>query len=68
MSKPNNKSLPNIRISQLLKSNMEFALSELNKSNLVSITMQDFRRLAYELLSQMVLQHKQIPIEVLKSN
>jgi len=59
-----NKTLPSIRISEETHSNIEASISKHNKKSLVKLSKQEFRRLAYELLSQMILQEKEIPLKL----
>ena len=58
------KSLPPIRVSSKTISNMLSAIESYNKKNLVAMTSADFRRLSYELLSQLILQGKELPIKI----
>ena len=58
------KTLPSIRISEETESNIEASISKHNKQSLVKLSKQEFRRLAYELLSQLILQDKEIPIKL----
>jgi len=44
--------------------NMHLAIDKHNKKSLVALTEPEFRRLALELLSQLILQDKEIPIQL----
>ena len=58
-------SLPSIKVKETTKENMIRAIEKYNKNNLVRLTQQEFRRLSYNLLSQMILQDFNIPIKLL---
>lgn len=58
------KTLSSLRVSEKTISNMKAAIRKYNEKNLVSLTENEFRRLAYEFLSQMILQDKPIPIKL----
>lgn len=60
------QTLPAIKILEVTKQNIEAAIKKYNdnpKNNLF-LTIQDFRRMAYELLSQSILQGKEIPVKL----
>jgi len=58
-------SLPSIKLKESTKENMDSAIKKYNKTSLVQLSQQEFRRLSYELLSQMILQDFEIPIKLL---
>jgi len=60
-----NKTLNPIRISESTFNNIKSAIREYNKNNLVNLSEAEFRRISYELLSQLILQKKEIPLELL---
>ena len=57
-------SLPSIKIKLSTKENILRAVEKFNQSSLVKLSQQDFRRLSYELLSQLIIQDREIPIEL----
>jgi len=59
-----NKTLPPIRITQRTLENMKSAIEKYNKKNLVKLSEAEFRRISYSLLSQMILQNKELPIQL----
>lgn len=65
MQKIKNKTLPSIRLSEDTTNNIHSALSQYNKGTIVKLSLQEFRRLSYELLSQIILQNKlkEIPVK-----
>lgn len=58
------KTLPSIRISEETYSNIESAIRKYNENSLLELSIQEFRRLSYELLSQMILQDKELPVKL----
>lgn len=58
------KILSSLRVEEQTISNMKAAIKKYNEANLVSLSENEFRRLSYELLSQLILQGKQIPIKL----
>ena len=58
------KTLPSIRISENTAANIKAAIAKYNDKNLVAVTEQEFRRIAYEVLSQIILQQKEIPVKI----
>ena len=58
-------SLPSIRISDSTKLNIDRAVKKFNQTSLVKLSCQQFRRLSYTLLSQMIIQDFDIPIQIL---
>ncbi len=59
------KTLPTIRVSEESIQNMKSAVDKYNKSTIGKLSIQDFRRLSYEMLSQIILQDKikEIPVK-----
>lgn len=55
--------LPSIRVNEKIIDNMNMAVSKFNKDSLVKLSVQEFRRLSYEFLSQSILQNKQQEIK-----
>lgn len=55
-SKLKMKTIPSIRVDEQTIADMEMAIKKHNSKNLLKLTKQDFRRTAYELLSQLILQ------------
>ena len=60
------KTIPSVKVESQTLDNIHAAILKYNKSNLVNLSMQEFRRLALELLSQMILQDKSLPIKLLQ--
>ncbi len=60
------KTLPTLRVEEKTIQNMKSAIDKHNKGNLVKLSMQEFRRLSYELLSQIILQDKikELPVKL----
>lgn len=56
--------LPSLRINEDTLNNINRAVDKYNSTNLVKISTQEFRRIAYELLSQMILTGQQIPMRI----
>ena len=54
-----NKTLPSIRVDEKTYDNLVSAIKKFNEDSLVKMSGQDFRRLAYEFLSQIILQSKE---------
>ena len=54
------KTIGSLRIAEKTLTNMEEAITQYNKQNVFSVSQSDFRRMALELLSQLILQN--IPI------
>jgi len=61
------KSLSSIRVQQKTAENMVSAIRKYNESSIFSVSEAEFRRMAIELLSQLILQDKEIPIKVTTS-
>jgi len=60
------KTLPSIRISEITAENISQSIKKYNQTNLLQLTLQDFRRLSYELLSQTILLNNQIPCKIIR--
>jgi len=58
------QTLPSIRISEQTHSNIYRAIKKYNETSLQEISIQEFRRIAYELLSQMILTGQSIPAKI----
>lgn len=58
------KTLGSLKVEEKTISNMKLAIEKYNKKNLFGITEAEFRRMAIELLSQMILQNKELPLIV----
>lgn len=58
------KTLGSIKADEKTISNMKFAIKKYNSKNLCPFTEAQFRRMAIELLSQMILQDMKIPLEL----
>lgn len=60
------KTLGSVKVKEQTIANIKKAIEKYNQSNLVAITEAEFRRLALELLSQLILQNslKKIPIKL----
>ena len=60
------KTLPSVRVAEETINNIKRAIEKYNKNpqNLITLDIQEFRRLSYELLSQLIIQDREIPIEL----
>jgi len=60
------KTLPSVRVAEDTINNIRRAIEKYNHNpqNIITLDMQEFRRLSYELLSQLILQDREIPIEL----
>lgn len=58
------KTLSSIRIKPETQENMKKAIEKYNRENLVKISESEFRRLSIQLLSQIILQEKEIPVKL----
>lgn len=54
-----------IRIEEKTLINMISAIKKYNKKNLMNMNLTEFRKLSYELLSQMILQDMEVPIKLI---
>jgi len=52
--KQKTKTLPSLRITTPTWENIQSALNKLNENSLIELSLQDYRRLAYEFLSQKI--------------
>ena len=59
------KTLQGLRGEERTLTNMNSAISKYNQKNLMNMNISDFRRLSYELLSQMILQDMEVPIKLI---
>ena len=57
------KTLPSIRISSKTDSLMKSALNKLNETSIIEITLQDLRRICYELGSKQIISGDQIKLD-----
>ena len=57
------KTLPSIRIEETDIVSIESALKKFNQNSIVEMNTQGFRRLAYKILSQMILNGEEIPLK-----
>ena len=58
------KTLSSLKVEEKTIENIKQAIKKYNKNNLVELTESEFRRLSYELLSQLILQDKEIPVKL----
>jgi len=58
------KSLGSLKLQEQTLNNMKRAIEKYNKENMFSVSEADFRRMALELLSQLILQDKPLPLKV----
>lgn len=61
------KTIPSIKVEDRTIGNMHSALASYNKKNWVKISFQEYRRLCYEVCSQVILQDIDLPVDVLQS-
>lgn len=59
--------LPSVRVSERTLSLIDAAIKKHNQKSLVKLSTQEFRRLSYELLAQLIIQGKEIPIQLTQS-
>lgn len=60
------KTLGSIKVEEQTIANMKQAIEKYNRKNFFRITEAEFRRMSLELLSQLILQDKEIPMKVTK--
>lgn len=60
------KTLSSLRITEKTYSSMSSALKKFNSSQVVSLSLNEFRRLSYEFLSQTILQDKPLDLLIKK--
>ena len=58
--------LSSIRVEEETIKNMDSAIKKYNKNNIINFTQTEFRKMSYELLSQLILQEQEIPIKLIK--
>jgi len=58
------KTLGSLKVSERTIDNIHKAVEIYNKNTLMPLTIAEFRRLSYELLSQLIIQNKEIPIRL----
>jgi len=58
------KSLSSFKVSEKTYDNMKQAIKKYNEKNLMPFSLNEFRRLAYEILSQIILQNKELPVKI----
>ena len=58
------KTLGSIRVAEKTKNNMQMSIKKYNSQNLAPVTEAEFRRIAIELLSQLILQDIPLPVKV----
>ena len=58
------KTLSSLKVDVQTIENMKSAIKKYNQNSLASLNENEFRRLAYELLSQLILQDKPIPVRL----
>jgi hypothetical protein len=62
-NKPKTKTLPAVRIESKTNSNIQEAIKKINEESIVEISLQDFRRIAYEFTSQKILLGEKIKLQ-----
>jgi len=60
------KSLGSLKVKEETLNNMKRAIHKYNEQNIFPVSESEFRRMALELLSQLILQDKEIPLKVIK--
>ena len=58
------KTLSSLKVDERTIENMKQALKKLNRESLVELSENDFRRFAYEVTTQLILQDKNIPVKI----
>jgi len=58
------KTLGSLKVSEQTINNMKSAIDVYNSKNVFAVSEADFRRMSLELLSQLILQNKPIPVKV----
>lgn len=58
------KTLSSLKVSEKTIGNMKQAIEEYNEKNLVPLSQNEFRRLSYEILAQLILQDKELPVKL----
>ena len=60
------KTLGSLKVDEVTIGNMKQAIKKYNSKNLFPVSEAEFRRMALEMLSQMILQDMTIPIKITK--
>jgi len=58
------KTLGSLKVEERTISNMKSAIKKYNTQNIFAVSDAEFRRMAIELLSQLILQDKELPIKI----
>jgi len=58
------KTLSSLKVSEQTILNIKSAIKKYNENNLMPLNENEFRRLSYEVLSQLILQNKPIPVKL----
>jgi len=58
------KTLSSLKVDERTINNMKRAIEKYNEENLMPLNENEFRRLSYELLAQIILQNKELPIKL----
>ena len=58
------KTLSSLKVDERTIDNMGMAIKKYNEDNLMPLNKNEFRRLAYEILSQIILQDKELPVKL----
>jgi len=58
------QTLPSLRVEAQTISRMNSAIDKYNHTSFVKLSIQEFRRLSYETLSQLILQDKPLPFDL----
>ncbi len=62
------KTLPSIRVDERDIENINQSLEKFNKNSILEMSLSGFRRLAYQMLSNLILSGEEIPISFKSSN
>ena len=58
------KTIGSLKVDEKTLSNMKMAIKKYNEQNMFSVNEAEFRRMALELLSQVILQDIKLPIKI----
>ncbi|MCR4327059.1 MAG: hypothetical protein NUV46_00580 [Nanoarchaeota archaeon] len=58
------KTLPSLRVEEATLQRMNQAISKYNQKSFVKVNVSEFRRLSLEVLSQLILQDKPLPLDL----
>jgi len=58
------KTIGSLKIDEKTLSNMKSAILKYNSKNLFPVSEAEFRRMSIELLSQLILQNKELPLKI----